>query len=66
MREELTGPEKSTPRLISRIINAGRFVVNQLKTADLSVHEGKLRSSVMPVRYMNIPDHPPICDDTIS
>jgi len=32
---------------------------------DLSPHEGRLRSSVMPVEFMEIPDHPPVHDDTL-
>lgn len=36
---------------------------DQLALADLNPHEGKLRASAMPVKYMNIPDFPPEQED---
>jgi hypothetical protein len=47
---------------ISRLKLAGRY----LPQADLNPHEGRLRNSVMPVEYMNIPDYAPADDKTIT
>jgi len=50
---------------------ATRFVAelgllkHQLLNADLNPHEGRLRSSVMAAQQMDIPDYPPIHDDTL-
>lgn len=37
-----------------------RLAREQLATANLNPHEGRLRSSAMPAKYMNIPDFPPV------
>ena len=42
-----------------------RTIAGQLKTADLSPHEGRLRRSVIPSKYIEVPDFVPMHDDTI-
>jgi hypothetical protein len=41
------------------------FVRHQLATSDQNPHEGRLRGSVMPAEYIEVPDYPPLHDDTI-
>jgi hypothetical protein len=64
MYQEQTPEEEHQPQ-------PGRFrttmskIAGHLATQDLNLSEGRLRSSVMPVEHMQIPDHPPLHDDTI-
>jgi len=60
---EPAGPESIARRIAKGVIDSIKAVVDQLRVADLNPHEGKLRGSTMPEKYMNIPDHPPINDD---
>lgn len=50
-------------RVVASFIAGIRFVGRQLALADLSPHEGMLRSSVKP--NILVPDFPPVHDDTI-
>lgn len=50
------GAPKGIFKKIKAAFNEAR---NQLKTADLNPHEGRLRGSAMPKEYMNIPDSVP-------
>ena len=50
-------PNKALDFIRSKI---DKIIPKQLKGADLNPHEGKLRGSQIPRRYMNIPDHPPV------
>lgn len=52
-------------RLAGASIAALEFVRHQLTSADLNLHEGRLRGSVMPFDYMQISDYPPINDESI-
>jgi hypothetical protein len=44
------------PEVWARLKVVTRLVLNQLGAADLNLHEGRLRSSIMPSKYMYIPD----------
>lgn len=53
-----------------RILNATRLIIDritpkQLRGQNLNPNEGSLRASAMPEKFMNIPDTPPIHDDTL-
>lgn len=55
----------------SRINRVGKWIANafrearqQLRTADLNQHEGRLRSSAAPSEYLpQVPDYPPDDND---
>ena len=57
----------------SRATRAGRWIARaiseareQLRTADLNPHEGRLRASIAPSEFLpDIPDYPPLHDDHI-
>lgn len=51
---------------VGTFIAAMRFVGRHLASADLSPHEGRLRASAVPAKYMDIPDFPPLHDDTLG
>jgi len=53
-------PESSSP--LYRFIRAARTL---LSTIDLNPHEGRLRSSVMPVEYMAVPDDVSELEETL-
>jgi hypothetical protein len=67
-KEPFMGGAEQEP---SRIIRAGRWISHalheareQLRTADLSPHEGLLRASAAPSEYLpKVPDYPPIHDE---
>jgi hypothetical protein len=52
-------------RAAGTFIAGMRFVGNQLAVADLNPHEGRLRGSITPSEYIQVPDHPPVHDDNI-
>lgn len=56
-------------KLVRRIalgIAAGRqFIGHYLATSDPNLGEGKLRGSQIPEKFMDIPDYPPLHDDTV-
>lgn len=55
----------------SRIMAVGRWIAgafrdarDQLRTADLNPHEGRLRASIAPSEYLpKVPDYLPLHDD---
>jgi hypothetical protein len=51
-------------RAAIRIVTCLRVLGQQLSAADLNPHEGRLRGSQMPERFMDIPDYPPETDET--
>lgn len=53
-------PESFQKRIIGAFIAGIHFVGNQLRNADLNPHEGKLRGSAIPGKYIEIPDFPPV------
>lgn len=57
---------ENLPRKIARFtkLNLERLR-DHFRKMDMNPHEGKLRSSGMPADKMNIPDFPPIHDDTL-
>jgi hypothetical protein len=67
-KEPLMGGAEQEP---SRIVRAGRWISNalheareQLRTADLNPHEGRLRASASPSEYLpKAPDYPPMHDN---
>ncbi len=59
-------PEQLLPWIASTIKNIGHSALVYLRTSDPNLGEGKLRSSITPAEYMEIPDYPPVHDDTIS
>lgn len=52
-------------RVAGTFIASMRFVSHQLAVSDQNPHEGRLRSSIMPSEYIEIPEHPPVHDETI-
>lgn len=66
--------EEFEPVNQSRAAREGRWLARafweareQLRTADLNPHEGRLRASAAPDEYLpKVPDYPPIHDDTLE
>lgn len=63
--------DHESPRLtmiMAGFISGLKLVGKTMATADLNPHEGRLRASLMPAEYMNIPDTLPanISDSTAS
>lgn len=55
-----------TRRLLAGIVAGWRDAREQLRGANLNPHEGKLRASVQwRTDDMNIPDFPPVHDDSL-
>lgn len=54
-----------TTNITSRFIEGLKITANQIAASDLNLGEGKLRGSVMPDKYIAVPDYPPMHDDAI-
>jgi hypothetical protein len=56
-------PESKRPssffEAAAAFISSLKIVGKTLAQTDLNPHEGRLRASAMPVKYMNIPDYAP-------
>lgn len=51
-------------RFAAAIVTSVTAAKRQLSGVDLNPDVGKLRASAMPVKYMNIPDYPPVQEDS--
>ncbi|MEK7594592.1 MAG: hypothetical protein AAB436_03080 [Patescibacteria group bacterium] len=51
-------------RFAAAIVTEATAAKDQLAGVDLNPHVGRLRASAMPVKYMNIPDYPPVQEDS--
>ena len=69
MEKPLSAEPASHDNLAKRVAGASiaalEFVRHQLASADLNLHEGRLRGSVIPFEYMQISDYPPTHDESI-
>jgi hypothetical protein len=58
-----SSPESKSPRSFfeaaAAYVSSLKSVGKTLSQTDLNPHEGRLRASAMPVKYMNIPDYAP-------
>lgn len=62
---EQTSHNSVVRHAISSFIAGLQFVRHQLVVSDQSPHEGRLRGSIMPSEYVELPDHFPVHDDTM-
>jgi hypothetical protein len=51
--------------IAARFMTGLRIVGRTMSTADLNPHEGRLRASLMPAEYMDIPDFLPSSDQNL-
>lgn len=54
-----SGQHNPLKHLVAGVISSLQFVGRQLSSADLNLHEGRLRGSVIDAKYIDIPDTPP-------
>ena len=52
-------------RIMAKVVANFRLVGRQLALSDQNPHEGRLRGSIIPSEYIDVPDTPPIHDDSV-
>ena len=63
--ESLPNSNNHLVLLTAKFIYGFIFIKDQLKVADLNPHEGRLRTSVAPEQFLEIPDLPPESSESI-
>lgn len=51
--------ESSNDRVSKRMLNVLKDALYQIRGIDINPHEGRIRDSIMPSQYMDVPDFPP-------